>query len=551
MLDGAGYAHGHIELRRDDLAGLPHLPVVGGIARIDRRAAGAHRGAEFVGQRGHHGLEVFLAAQAAPAGDDDLRRGEFRPLALGGFAPDQAGQPGIGHGVNAAHLGRAAGRGHRVEARGAHGDDLDLVAALHRGNGVASVDGAIESIGAVHMNDVGNLRHIEQGRHARGDVFAEGRGRRQDVAVGRRQSQHLRSAGFRQARGELRRVGAQHLAHASSLRGSLGNRCAVLPGNEHMHLRVAQQRGGNGVEGGGFENLVVVFGNDECGHGKILEWVACGKPLREGRSDDLGLGLQTVDQRGDIGHLHARAALGRLGNLQRFESRAHIHAQFFRLEGINRLFLRLHDVGQSDVARLVEPQVGGDDGGQLDRDRLQSAIHLAGNFRLRAVEFDLGRKGSLRPAQQSSQHLPGLVGIVIDGLLAQNDQLRTLFLDHSLEQLGHGQGLQLSLAFHQHTAVGADRHGGAQGLAAGGYTTTHRDDLGCRALFLEPHRFFHGDFVKRVHAHLHTGGIDAAAIRLDPHLDVVIHHALDRDQHFHAIAPVGFVVWVSIGSALT
>jgi hypothetical protein len=34
-----------------------------------------------------------------------------------------------------------------VKAGGAHGDDLDAVCALHGGNGVAGVDGALEGVG--------------------------------------------------------------------------------------------------------------------------------------------------------------------------------------------------------------------------------------------------------------------------------------------------------------------------------------------------------------------------------------------------------------------
>ena len=51
MLDGAGYAAGDVEVRRDDLAGLADLPVVRRIAGIDGGAAGAHGRAELVGDR--------------------------------------------------------------------------------------------------------------------------------------------------------------------------------------------------------------------------------------------------------------------------------------------------------------------------------------------------------------------------------------------------------------------------------------------------------------------------------------------------------------------
>src|SRR5262247_4175167 len=76
MLDGAGDADGHIEFGRDDLAGLPDLVVVGHEAGIDGRAAGADGGAELVGDAFQQ-LEVVAALHAAPAGDDDARRGQL------------------------------------------------------------------------------------------------------------------------------------------------------------------------------------------------------------------------------------------------------------------------------------------------------------------------------------------------------------------------------------------------------------------------------------------------------------------------------------------
>ena len=73
VLDRAGDADGDVEVRRDDLAGLPDLVVVGHVARVDRRARGADRGFELVGERVEQ-LEVLGAAEAAAAGDDDRAR---------------------------------------------------------------------------------------------------------------------------------------------------------------------------------------------------------------------------------------------------------------------------------------------------------------------------------------------------------------------------------------------------------------------------------------------------------------------------------------------
>src|SRR5690606_25742716 len=51
VLERAGNADGHVLLRGDDLAGLADLHLVRAVAGVHRRARGAHRRAELVGQR--------------------------------------------------------------------------------------------------------------------------------------------------------------------------------------------------------------------------------------------------------------------------------------------------------------------------------------------------------------------------------------------------------------------------------------------------------------------------------------------------------------------
>ena len=58
-----------------------------------------------------------------------------------------------------------------------------------------------------------------------------------------------------------------------------------------------------------------------------------------------------------------------------------------------------------------------------------------------AVDRDLGGEGALRPAEQRGQHLAGLVAIVVDRLLAQDDQAGLFRVGDRLEQLGHRQRL--------------------------------------------------------------------------------------------------------------
>src|SRR3546814_3587053 len=69
-------------------------------------------------------------------------------------------------------------------------------------------------------------------------------------------------------------------------------------------------------------------------------------------SDDLGFVLELVEQCGDIRHRHARAALGRLGNLEDLHSRADIDTQ---VEGGGRFqwfLFGLHDRSEENPSDL-------------------------------------------------------------------------------------------------------------------------------------------------------------------------------------------------------
>ncbi|MNN43934.1 hypothetical protein D3C81_1582000 [compost metagenome] len=63
-----------------------------------------------------------------------------------------------------------------------------------------------------------------------------------------------------------RGVGQQHLGHAGDLGGGFGHRAATGTGDQHMDVATDLLRGRHGVEGGGGQGGVVVFGNDENGH---------------------------------------------------------------------------------------------------------------------------------------------------------------------------------------------------------------------------------------------------------------------------------------------
>ncbi len=70
-------------------------------------------------------------------------------------------------------------------------------------------------------------------------------------------------------------------------------------------------------------------------------------------------------------------------------------------------------------------------------------------------------------------------------------------------------------------------------LAIGGSNRSDHDFLSAASL-LDPQRLFEGDLVKRVDAHLHPVGDDAAAVRFDANAYVVVHDTLDADEDaFH------------------
>ena len=63
---------------------------------------------------------------------------------------------------------------------------------------------------------------------------------------------------------------------------------------------------------------------------------------------------------------------------------------------VQRLFLGLHHFRQLHVARLVQAQVGGEHGRQVDVDHLESGVHLARDAGRATVDLDGGGEGRLR-----------------------------------------------------------------------------------------------------------------------------------------------------------
>src|SRR5690606_24530133 len=393
---------------------------------------------------------------------------------------------------------------------------------LHGSDGVTGIDRALEGVGAFNGDDLGDLVDVQQGSDARQVVLAVGGGRSQHVAVVLGEFGNQRSDVFRQLVSEGSVVGNQDLGNASDLGSCFGNGGDAGTGNQHVDVATDLGSSSNGVQGGGSQGGVAVFSDNQDSH-----------------LDYLRLVLQFFDQFGNGLDLDAGAASGRSLDLDGLDGGSHGDAQSVRSDGFQRLLLGLHDVRQGSVARLVQTQVGGDDGRQAQRNGLQTAVDLTGDVELVASNFDLGGEGALGETGQCAEHLASLVVVAVDGLLAKDDQLRLLLVDHGLQHLGDGQRVQFFIAFDQDGAIGTQCQSGTQLLLSGVRANGDDYDLARNALLFQAHGFFHGDFAEGVHRHLDVSEVDARVVRLDADLHVVVDHSFDRSKNLH-----GFLVTV-------
>ena len=200
---------------------------------------------------------------------------------------------------------------------------------------------------------------------------------------------------------------------------------------------------------------------------------------------------------------------------------------------VQRLLLRLHDVGQRGIARLVEAEVGRHHQRQLDLQHLEAAVDLAGDRGFAGTGLELRGEGGLRPAEEGCEHLAGLVAVVVDRLLAEDDDLRLFGLDHALQDLGDGERLDQRVGLDEDRPVGAHGERGAERFLRLLRPDRNGHDLGRLAGFLEAHGLLDADFVEGVHRHLHVGQFDTRTVGLHTDLDVVVNDPLHSDQDFH------------------
>lgn len=80
-------------------------------------------------------------------------------------------------------------------------------------------------------------------------------------------------------------------------------------------------------------------------------------------------------------------------------------------------------------------------------------------------------------SQRAEEHLPRLVGVVIDRLLAQKHQIGLFTLDDGAKHLRDSEGLEGLVGADVNGAVRADRHGDAQGVDGLEGTDGHSNDF--------------------------------------------------------------------------
>ena len=79
--------------------------------------------------------------------------------------------------------------------------------------------------------------------------------------------------------------------------------------------------------------------------------------------------------------------------------------------------------------------------GSFRATRLQAAVDFARHLDRAVADHHFRGESALAPAGQRREHLAGLVAIVVDRLLAENDEAGLLGRDDALEQFGDRERL--------------------------------------------------------------------------------------------------------------
>ncbi len=149
----------------------------------------------------------------------------------------------------------------------------------------------------------------------------------------------------------------------------------------------------------------------------------------------------------------------------------------------------------------------------------------------RVGELDLRCEGCLRPVPQCRQHLARLVVVVVDRLLAEDDEERLLAFDEIEQHARQVERLERRIRDHVQRALRAHGERVAQcGLAIRGADGGDHDLVGAAA-FLDTQCFLDGDGIEGIDAQLDAVERDTRAIGLHADAYVVVDDAFDCDEN--------------------
>ena len=199
---------------------------------------------------------------------------------------------------------------------------------------------------------------------------------------------------------------------------------------------------------------------------------------------------------------------------------------------VELLLLRAHDRLQRRVARLVDRVADGDHGGQLDLDGVVAVLGLTLAAQLAVLDVHLDHLGERRHLQVVGHHGADRVALAVVRLLAQQDQVGALGLEHLRQRVAGGAHVRVGqgLVGEVHGAVGAERHGLVERAERGLRPHRHGHDLldldG--AAFLHLHGGLDGVGVERVQVLL-AAAVDPLAAGVDALLDRGVGHLFHED----------------------
>ena len=350
VLDGARNAHGHIQPRRHHFAGLAHLVVVRRVAGVHGGAGCAHGSAQFVGQRLDHGLELLSRTQCAATRHHDLGGSQFR-RSDGEFLADKAGQASVSSArdVSTAAAPPETAAGSKAVVRTV----ITLMASLiARWPSRCRRTPAHKGVGAFHRGDFADLGRRPAGRPRAAAGFAK-------VVAGASTWLHClarsTTSGVRfSASGwpGRRRQPAAFRSRQQSVWRRPAAAAQPAPATSRWTSLPRFLRGGDGVQSARLDLAVVAFGDNQDSHSitaPLLRF-SVWPPARLRRPT-----LTPAE----------RLAARRLSGFSGAGSRPHPDRPGWFCPAA---FLGGHDVGQLDVARLVQAQVGGQHGRQAELD---------------------------------------------------------------------------------------------------------------------------------------------------------------------------------------